>query len=303
MTSTSIRSRLVLAVGLIILFFVAQGALVWWAQGRLQKEVVAETSANTRASAQLADLAVLAQQIRRYEKEYFVYVTNEERRNNYEKEWTGTFTKIEKALSTIQGNDSPFNAAEKGQAAKWGDAAAFYGNEMRKIFDAVKGRQVQMATPSAPVGTPTVSAKAAAASAAAPAFVMFTPIETNTMIGPGKDRFSGELIKGVSEMSKAKTAATLSLADGAKEAFGQLLMGVLATVALGVLIALGLMVFLPRLISKPLASLATAVDEMSKGALDKAIGDGGVAEFAGLGKSLDRMRVAQQALVARMQRR
>ncbi len=36
----SIRSRLVLGLGLIILFFVAQAGLVWWSQSTAKSEVV-----------------------------------------------------------------------------------------------------------------------------------------------------------------------------------------------------------------------------------------------------------------------
>ena len=52
----------------------------------------------------------------------------------------------------------------------------------------------------------------------------------------------------------------------------------------------------------PLAELTDAVDNMSKGNLDKKIDAGNVTEFAGLAKALERMRVGQQALVARMRR-
>jgi HAMP domain-containing protein len=74
------------------------------------------------------------------------------------------------------------------------------------------------------------------------------------------------------------------------------------TVAMGIVIALILMVTLPKAVTGPLQNLTDAVDELSKGNLDKKVEAGNVAEFAGLAKALERMRIGQQALVARMRR-
>jgi hypothetical protein len=60
MKTTSIRSRLVWGIGLIILFFLLQGALVWWFETKVRGEVVSVTAANTKTSSQLAEVAVLA---------------------------------------------------------------------------------------------------------------------------------------------------------------------------------------------------------------------------------------------------
>jgi methyl-accepting chemotaxis protein len=132
--------------------------------------------------------------------------------------------------------------------------------------------------------------------------VMFSPIEANTMITAGKDRLSGVLIKGVSEMSAEKTKQTLALNEVTESGFKQLLGAVLLTVAVGVLIAVILIITLPRAVTAPLADLTGAVDELSKGNLEQKFTSGGVAEFDGLAKALERMRLAQQALVARMRR-
>jgi HAMP domain-containing protein len=51
-----------------------------------------------------------------------------------------------------------------------------------------------------------------------------------------------------------------------------------------------------------LSDLTAAVDDLSKGQLDKKIDSGKIAEFAGLATALERMRIGQQALVARMRR-
>jgi HAMP domain-containing protein len=320
----SIRSRLTLGLSIIILFFLTQAALVWWNQSTTSTVVVDTARKNTLASSQLGELAVLAQQVRRYEKEYFVYVGNTERRNGYIKEWTGTSDKISKLIGTMRSNrDGAFSKDDVTKVAQWSDAADFYTTEMKKIFDQVDAQSAKVTQGAASVaaapadspakaaatkdiGSKATASKAAApapapvAEAAAPAAVMFAPAEVNTMIGAGKDRLSGVLIKGVSEMTSEKTKQTLGLADVASDGFKRVFYGVMATVAIGVLIALILIFTLPRAVTKPLEALTGAVENLSKGKLDAKIDSGGVAEFEGLSKALERMRIGQQALVNRM---
>jgi HAMP domain-containing protein len=308
----SIRSRLVAGLGLIIVFFLLQAALVWWGQDTVRRDVVDATRKNTIASSQLGELAVLAQQIRRYEKEYFVYVTNKDKRDGYIKEWETTASKTDKLLAAMRSNaNKEFDDIEVGKIKNWAGAADFYGSEMRKIFSATNNQAALVSAASAaPVAASDTKPSASAGSAkpaavAVPAtapIAMFTPIEVNVMIAAGKDRFSGELIKGVTEMLKDKTAQTLALADVAASGFAKMLYAVLLTVAVGILIAAGLMLTLPKSVTTPLAALTDSVDAISKGSLDTKVDSCGIVEFEGLAKALERLRIGQQALVARMRR-
>jgi HAMP domain-containing protein len=307
----SIRSRVIAGLSLIIVFFLIQAALVWWGQNTARRDVVDATRQNTIASSQLGELSVLAQQVRRYEKEYFVYVGNAERRENYIKEWSGTSDKITKLLGTMRANtDKAFNESDINKIGNWAGAAEFYGSEMRKIFGSVNDQAAKIASiapapapaASAPANTKATTAAAATAAAVAPTPAMFSAVEVNTMITAGKDRFSGVLIKGASEMTAEKTKQTLALADVATQGFNQLLAAVLGTVAVGILIAMALIVTLPNAVTNPLKNLTALVDNISKGNLDNKVDTGGIAEFDGLVKALERLRLGQQALVARMRR-
>ena len=133
--------------------------------------------------------------------------------------------------------------------------------------------------------------------------VDFVPVEVNTMITDGKNRFSADLIKGVAEMEKAKTAETLALADAAEQMFNQLLAAVLGTVAIGVVIALLLALRLPKAVTKPIDTLSAAAQELSMGNLEKPYDSGGVVEFTKLAEALDRLRLGQQVLVERLKKR
>jgi HAMP domain-containing protein len=281
----SIQSRLVTGLGLIIVFFLMQAALVWWSQDTARRDVVDATRKNTLASSELSAMAVLAQQIRRYEKEYFVYVGNKERRDAYTKEWGDASDKLAKLLKTVRSNEgNAFNASDIAKVVTWTSASEFYASEMDKIFSAVNNQSLAAAATT----TGTVAA--------------ISPVEANSMISAGKDRFSGVLIKGVAEMSVEKTKQTLALAEVASDGFSRLLYGVLGTVLIGVLIAMGLMFTLPKTVTGPLAVLTAAVDGISKGNVDKKMESTGIAEFEGLAAALERLRLGQQALVARLRR-
>jgi methyl-accepting chemotaxis protein len=204
--------------------------------------------------------------------------------------------------------DKAFNETDVSKINNWASASDFYTSEMRKIFGTVTTQASKVAsvaaeaTPTVPVPATGLTKVVAPAVAPAEAVAMFSPVEVNSMITAGKDRFSGVLIKGVAEMSGEKTKQTLALAERASDGFKQLLVAVLLTVLVGVLIALGLMWTLPKAVMGPLEQLTASVDNISKGNLEAKVDSGGIAEFQGLAKALERMRLGQQALVARMRR-
>ncbi len=282
MKHSSINTRLLLGMAAIIVFLVAQAVFTFLTGRSIESTVVDTAHKNTLAAKQLGELAVLAQQIRRYEKEYFVYVANAEKATNYEREWTATATKITGSLVAMRSNaGAAFSADDLAQIAKWEAAADFYDAEMNKIFEAAKLRAVRVA-------------------AATPNTAMYAPSEVNEMIKAGKDRLSNDLIKGVAAMSAEKSKATLALAGVATQGFNKLIYGVLASVVLGIAIALLLVVSLPGSVSRPIKELTDIVHAMSKGKTDVAIKHGGAKEFEGLAGALERMRVAQGLMIERL---
>ena len=293
---SSIKTRVIVGLSLIILFFVAQAALVWSTKDQLNRDVVEVTRRNTTAAATLSDLAVLAQQIRRYEKEYFVYVGNPTRRNDYAKEWTQTHEKIAATIANIRGNKAgTFSSADTTKASEWLAASDFYGQQMKGIFAGVEARGSSLAAP-----TPVVAVAATPTVAATGQPGMFSPAEVNDMIKDGKDRFAAGLIKGVAQMAGEKSREMLALGDIADRGLARLINGVLITVGVGVVVAMALIFILPAAVTSPVAALSSAVDAMSRGQLDTPISGGKVREFKLLEQSLERMRLAQQAMVARL---
>jgi hypothetical protein len=306
---TSLRNKLMFGLVPVVLFFLAQAALVWFFGGRTTTEVGNTVRQNTVASSKLSELAVLAQQVRRYEKEYFVYVSNVERRNGYIKEWSGTADKINTSLTTMLANsDGAFSKADLAEVSKWKEAADFYGSEMKKIFANVDQRADAVAKAAAAADAAASASKGAVAKPAAGAsepapVVMFSSVEVNTMIGPGKDRLSAELIAGVNKLSKAKTEQTLALPNIAQEGFDKLLFGAIALSLLGAVVAAAVLVTLPPAIQSPISALTASVEAISKGQVGAAAASVKVKEFTVLEQGLERLRQSQKIMLERMGRK
>ncbi len=301
----SIRIRLIASMAVLIAFFALQAIAVTWFTNAQSVQTSALIRTNTQSSAQLTELATLAQQIRRYEKEYFVYVQNEEKRDGYIKEFDGAAARIGKLIDAILANTGgAYSKAEISEINRWRDAHTFYVSEMTRIFNDVRRIQADLAAAPAPVPAPAAAAKGTPAATAAQAPVVQapklpTPAEANDLIKAGKDRFGAELIAGVNKMGKAKTEATLGLAQGTTAGYQQLLSVVVATVLAGIAIAVFLILTLPAAITRPIRALAEVADTVARGDLDKPFAATNVPEFEPLVKSLERMRVALSVLTRR----
>lgn len=309
MKTTSINRSLVIGLGAILAFFAIQ-ALAVLAMGRYaEREVVEVARRNTSAQVNLAKLSTLAQQIRRYEKEYFIYVEVADKRTQYHKEWTDTMAQIKTLLGAMHANaDGAFSGDDGREIAKWTGAAEFYAGEMNKIFAEVDARAKQAAEEEAArsqAAAPTAAKSPKTAKEAvppSPVTRMLLPIEANDMIKAGKDRFSGELIKGVTEMFRAKSQATLALTSVTNEGFEKLIYAIVATVLIGIAIGLYLLVTLPRTVTRPIAQLTGNVDAISRGDTTQAGAAVSVREFQGLSAAIERMRVAQEIMLQRLRK-
>jgi nitrogen fixation/metabolism regulation signal transduction histidine kinase len=304
----SIRSRLFTGLGLIILFFLTQAAVVLTVEERTKKNVFDSIQKNTVASSQLSELAVLAQQIRRYEKEYFIYVGNKERSADYEKEWSNTAAKITNLLSNMQTtSEKVYSDVELSKVANWTAAINFYEAEMRKIFtknkyvfatlDASKAIQLPT-TLSVKKGSTTPVTAASSPVVAQPETL--TPTEANAMISEGKTKFSEVLIKGVAELSSDKINKTLKLSQTTEQIVDKQFAIILLTTLFGLLVSIVLIFTLPKSITLPIQRLTVSVDNISKGNFDSVPTKNTFVEFEMLTKAIDRMQTAQKILVSRM---
>lgn len=310
MKTISINRNLMIGLVAIIAFFVLQAVGVLTMGRYTEREVVEVARKNTVAQVGLAELSTLAQQIRRYEKEYFIYVDNPEKRAQYQKEWTGTMEKISTLLSRMRANtDSALNGDDVTQVEKWTGASAFYAAEMTKVFAEVNARadkiQQETAQAQALAAEAAANSKGAKTKEVTPPVSstrMLMPDEANDLIKAGKDRFSADLIKGVAETFAQKSQATLALTTVTNEGFNKMIYGVMATVLIGIAIGIYLLISLPKSVSEPIQTLTEMVDALSRGESAKPVASIKVQEFKNLSAAVERMRIAQELMLQRLKK-
>jgi methyl-accepting chemotaxis protein len=301
----SLQSIFRAGIAFIVLLFLGQLTAVYVVDSIVRDDVVKAVRKNTAASKQLTELAILAQQIRRYEKEYFIYINNLERLNRYKGEWSVAAERIQLLISSMSTNSAGlFSASELDEVAKWEAAASFYIAEMRSIFWVASERHLGQAAGAAASGSGVFRALPSGSlstSTATVATIPLSPSEFNALIAAGKDKFSGVLIIGVSNMLASKSADTLKLAEVASQGFSKFVLTVAGSVVVGVLCALALMIYVPRAVVRPIRQLSQAVDAVSLGKADQQFDfKNTVMEFQDLGKSVERMRMAQRSMLERL---
>ncbi len=308
--TTSINRNLTVGLIAIIVFFILQAAGVLTMGRYTEREVVEVARKNTVAMVDLADISTMAQQIRRYEKEYFIYVSNPEKRAQYQKEWTGTMEKITALLGRMRANSSnALSTDDLNRVGQWSAASEFYASEMAKVFAEVNARatKIQEEAAAATLATEQLAAntKGAKAKEATPVVEgtrMLLPEEANDLIKAGKDRFSADLIKGVAVTFAQKSEATLALTTVTNEGFNKMIYGVMASVLIGIGIGGYLLISLPKSVTEPIHNLTTLVDAMSRGEPTKPVASIKVQEFKNLSAAVERMRIAQELMLQRLQK-
>lgn len=291
----SITGKIRLGLGVLLAFFVLQFLLGQYVDRGTQAQVDTAITKNFAAADQLAELAVGGQQIRRYEKEFFIYANDEKGRAKYRKEWTDTHDKLEATVTKLSANEAKAYAPKDlTEIRKWRNALDFYSTEFNKIMVlADEGKLV--AAEQAPVET---KASAKFAPVAAPAPANSTKI-ANDMIGPGKDKFR-EMLDGATKMRKEKIAESATSVTEIGALFKRGAMISLGIFALGLIVAIYMMVSVPAAVKKPIEEFVALTDKISKGDTKNMIHADGAVEFAGLAKALERLRVAQAGLLEKI---
>lgn len=298
----SIQVRLSLALIPVIAFFIMLGAAVWLVSASTSDDIGDTVRKNTLVSAQVEELAILAQQIRRYEKEYFIYVGEAEGRTKYRAEWSQTQLKMENQITAMRQNaQSLFSAQDLAELQKGGEALAFYAAEMNKIFTTVDEQAVAVARYIAPTNQQILTA-AKTGQTLDPAPLFLTPAEANALIKAGKDRLGAELIKPLANISKVRQESTLALPEISRAGFREMAKFVVILAALGVGVTLAVMLLLPRTIRAPLDRLTAQVDTLSKGMPIDGDDEIRIKEFRGLAQAVTRMSRTQKMLLERLRR-
>lgn len=289
---TSIRAKLYTGLIAILAVLLLQAGVFYYSQSKVERNLDTTVKTNAEAMSKISSLAVLVQQIRRYEKEYIIYASTIERRKAYAAEWTQAVQKSQALLLELQANKGKWlTTAEAQNIQAWLEALDFYRGAMQKIFEEVSDQNspANMTLSAAESSTRKANQSGVAAKLSAQ--------DINAMIGPGKDKLSSVLIKGLDAVMLTKTNELLALPGQVSDGFHDLSSVFFVTVLLGILAAISLMFLLPSAITKPLDKLTAATELLSKGDVNVQFETGNIKEFAILKASLERLRISQLILM------
>lgn len=297
----SISGKIKFGLSIMLGILVLQFALGQFLDYTAQAKVNAAVTKNFAAAEQLAELGAASQQIRRYEKEYFIYVNDDVGRTKYRGEWTGTFNKLKTSLSAMQANkEGMFSSQDTVAFQSWMNALEFYGKEFNTIMIRADAGTIIPLAPVVEVAQPL--AKVTPAPAAASAAVLATPDLSkatklaNEMIGPGKDKFR-EVLDGTEKMRKAKLVESAANVNEIRKLFSISTYVSIGIFLVGLILAIYLMISIPNAVKKPIEEFVEIADRISKGDTKLAVQAAVASEFDGLTKALERLRVAQSGLL------
>lgn len=265
----TIRSKLIFSFLLVFVVMAGLTSISYFFIQENNRLVDQAIDRDFSGSVQISELAILAQEIRRYEKEYFMYIGNIEQKTKYEKEWTGTFTKIKTKLDQLINDKSArWTASDQAEFAKWSESLQTYGKGFQKLIDDVNNG----------ILTDTLSA--------------------NNAIQNAKNAFR-PLVSGTIELANQKYRDASEARQQIKIKNSQMNLILLGALIITATFCLVLILVVPRTIIKPIKSLTSSASTMSQGALETPVPASSMKDFDELSATLERMRISLKALLQR----
>jgi methyl-accepting chemotaxis protein len=266
----SIHSKLASGFALIIIFLLAQGVITFYYVSNSNKLVDQAIESSFQQSQYIAQLSIDGQKLRRYEKEYFIYVNNDRKREKYFGEWTEAKNSIHSRLTAaINDNSGTWSLYDRNEMEIWKGSLLKYSDGFNAVNNTVLAGGLR------------------------------DPILANTAIRDAKNEFRTYL-GGTDKMSKEKFNEAKQYAAQIDGNYNMLFMIIAATTAAGIVLLITLLQLIPRSISKPVKELTEAATLMSKGDLNQQINPSQIKEFKTLSETLERMRMSQKTLIDRM---
>jgi len=272
----TIRKKLITGYLLLGFFLAVQAGISFYFNDQAKELADQAIEHNFEASLQLSDLTILAQKMRRYEKEAFIYVTDTQRRNRYVVSWGRAYeTAIQDLQAMIANKDGIFSNTDIDAMQRWHDGLTKYGWEFRKLAKV-------MTYPEKLKGKPETTA--------------------NAMIREGKEQLA-PLLREAPTMRRHKREQAREFAQEIDDNYelAEVLYVVLTLLGLGLT---ALIVFvLPGQLTGALQNLIDQGERLSLGTQTDDIAMTTVPEFDRLARALRRIQVTHGALLERLRRK
>lgn len=267
----TIRARLLIGFAVLLVLLLVQLGVTYHFSMKTDN-LVRELLRAHDASATVTQMSIEAQKLRRYEKEYFIYVKNLEKRQKYHGEWRGARNDLKNHLVRVtSGIDQSWDRDDITKAKRWDAYLNAYADGFAKVDASVDQGFLK----------DTLSANAAiqdAKNAFRPFFA-----ETNAQINE-------------------KLSAARGMADEVRSDFELIQLILLGLVAASALIATVVILVVPNSVSRPIRALAAVANDMSLGNVHQQVRAEGAPEIRDLAASIERLRVGMKGLLTRVHR-
>ena len=267
----SIKLRLVVWAMAMLSIILAQAFVAEHYFSQTKKSVKSIVADNLGRNVDFLQLVISGNKLRRYEKEFFIFLDHPENRAKYLGEWESAKSDLEKKMRSLQQERVEFSGNDKAMIGEWIAHLAFYDDQFSLIANAKPEDRMDTKT-------------------------------ANEKIKPGKDRFAiflkqaeTEAVKNINESAAVATSFDLAIQS-------MTIQFALLSLA-GAIAAAYFLIRLPKNIFTPIQGFVDSVNKMSVGDLSTPVTSGGTTEFNSLADAIDRLRITMRATIDGMKRR
>jgi methyl-accepting chemotaxis protein len=267
----TLRNKLAISFLAIGVLFAVQVFITIQSNNKLSDLVEEAVDKNQMAVVELDSLTTELQKIRRYEKEYFIYIGDAIKKSHYEYEWSTALKTINDMLDKMQSNKTQlFSDADQKSFDRWQLAVSFYAKEFAKIVNHYSDIKK-------------FGEKAAQATA-------MHSVQANSMIKTGKNKLS-EVMKEVSSMSRARAEKSHLIIEDIEETFSMVKWLSIGFTLLAMLIAVVLVVKVPGGLLNGIRSITENAERLAQNDFSQKTRATGVSELDVLARQLERIRI------------
>jgi len=268
---SSIKSLLRLGFIILLSFIIIQASVLFWMMNENGQQIHKSIRGDFSSSTLISRMAIEANKLRRYEKEFFIYVGDQKKMDKYEDEWQESYDRLEVMLNqALNEKIGQWTAAELQEVESWLVSLKGYGHGFELVVSSVRGGDIK------------------------------DTIAANLAVKNAKNRLK-PLLKGTSSGSESRYIRATEAARKIEQNNKILAIILIVTTLAGIIIILTLLVKIPASISNSIKSLTNSAEKMSMGDLEEEIHLNEIKEeFLSIAKILERMRISQKTMLKKL---
>jgi len=270
---SSIKSLLRIGFIILLSFIIIQASVLFWMMNENSQQIHKAISGDFSSSILISRMAIEANKLRRYEKEFFIYVGDQKKMDKYENEWQESYDSLEVMINqALNEKTGQWSLEELQEVEEWLVSLKGYGHGFQLVVNSVRDGKLK------------------------------DTLAANAAIKNAKKRLK-KLLTGTSSGSELRYIRATETARTIEKNNNVLTIILMLTSLAGIIIVLVLLFKIPASISHSIKSLTDSAEKMSKGDLEEKIQVNEIkAEFLSIAKILERMRISQKTMLEKLKK-